>query len=503
MDSPRDLPVRMSIPRALPVRLLKSVVEKAGRWTDELDRAVFQLHNASSAEEVLDAERAVHVAIGRRADDVVGAVLQKRVRDATFVKKACAEARKLGAAAGLRMHVRGEKATVVRLLGGTEVKLQATLMLPATPKDPTMRKGRGQRGKGGAGVYPALMKLGITDQATPALKAAVAREVVASKSVTNARTSMKQHDLRLPHTTALRLTYAFGMQALAARDLALASRAAGTELAGKFVIISMDGGRVRLRGPTDEETGKYNAPWREPKVLSIYAVGEDGKRDRTVRMLIDGTMGDADAVVALLIGHLRLLGAHLARHVRLIADGGSWIWNRAEAIKKALGVGEQQWSERLDYYHAVQYLGKIVEPISALGAGGRKTWLADVKARLYDGLADEVIACINLLPKPDPEALRVVKDRVDAATAVQFFTRHAHRIGYLGSKLDQTTIGSGAVESAVRRTVNLRMKGNSIYWLEEHAEPMLHLRASLVTERWEDMVREAVSQPMWPAQEAA
>ncbi len=493
----------MRAPVGLPVRLLKSVVEKAGRWTDELDRAVVRLHHASSAESMLEAERAVHEAIGRRADDVVAAILQARVRDGAFVSGAVAEARERGAAAGLRMHVRGEKPTVVRLLGGTEVKLQTTLMLPATAKDPAERRGRGKRGKGGAGVYPALMKLGITDQATPALKAAVAREVVAAHSVKDARASMDQRDLRLEHKTALRLTYALGMQAVAARDRAMTSGRRGSELTGKVIVISLDGGRLRVRGPTDKETRAYQAPWKEPKVLTIYAVREDGKRDPDVRMLIDATMGDADAVSALLVGHLRLMGAQHAEYVRLIADGGSWIWNRAESIREAAGIAKERWSERLDYYHAVQYLTKVVEPISSLGESGRKGWLVDVKARLFEGLAGEVIACIRGLPAADPEALRVAKNRIEPATAVQFFERHAARIGYMGSQLDQTPIGSGAVESAVRRTVNLRMKGNSIFWLDEHAEPMLHMRACLVTERWEDMIRAAISEPMWPAKAAA
>ena len=238
------------------LRLRKSLVEKAGEWTDELERAVSRLHDASSPEEMLDAERAVHEAMGRRADAVVGAVLQKRVREEQFVKEAAVEARERGAAAGLNMHLRGEKDTVVRLLGGTEFKLRVKLMLPATPKDPSQRRGRGKRGKGGAGVYPALLRLGITDQATPALKAAVAREVVAASSVQSARSSLEQRDLHVEHTTALRLTYALGIAALVARDSAIPHAGSGTELAGKFVIISLDGGRVRLRGTTDAETGK-------------------------------------------------------------------------------------------------------------------------------------------------------------------------------------------------------------------------------------------------------
>lgn len=479
------------------------MVGQAGRWTDELDRAALQLHNATSPEEMLDAEVAVHEAMGRRADAVVATILRKRLEQAKFLTQACEEVRERGKAAGLRMHVRGNKPTVVRLLGGTELRLSTTLMLPATPKDPAQRGERGKRGKGGAGVYPALLKLGITDQATPALKAAVAREVVAAHSVKDARASLEQRDLRVEHKTALRLTYALGMQAIAARDRAIASPVNGDELRGKHVVISLDGGRVRLRGPTDKETGKYKAPWREPKVLTIYVVRPDGKRDPAVRVLIDATMGDADVVTALLVGHLRMMGAEDAEYVRLIADGGSWIWNRAEQIREAVGIPKERWSERLDYYHAVQYLTKLVEPISALGEKGRKTWLADVKARLFEGLASEVVACIKVLPSADPEAMRVLKDRIEPTAAVQFFTRHADRIGYMGSKLDETAIGSGAVESAVRRTVNLRMKGNSVYWLDQHAEPMLHLRACLVTERWDDMVRVAVCEPMWPTKEAA
>ena len=47
-------------------------------------------------------------------------------------------------------------------------------------------------------------------------------------------------------------------------------------------------------------------------------------------------------------------------------------------------------------------------------------------------------------------------------------------------------MGSGAIESAIRRVVNLRLKGNGITWLEENAEAMLVLRAAALTDRWEE-----------------
>ncbi len=41
-------------------------------------------------------------------------------------------------------------------------------------------------------------------------------------------------------------------------------------------------------------------------------------------------------------------------------------------------------------------------------------------------------------------------------------------------------IGSGAIESLIRQVVNLRMKGNSKFWLKPNAEIMLHLRCQWI-----------------------
>ena len=48
--------------------------------------------------------------------------------------------------------------------------------------------------------------------------------------------------------------------------------------------------------------------------------------------------------------------------------------------------------------------------------------------------------------------------------------------------------GSGAVESAIRRVVNQRIKGCGIFWRPENAERLLHLRAYLKAGRWNELV---------------
>ena len=55
-----------------------------------------------------------------------------------------------------------------------------------------------------------------------------------------------------------------------------------------------------------------------------------------------------------------------------------------------------------------------------------------------------------------------------------------------GSGTAVDPLGSGAVESAIRRVINLRLKGNGIYWREENAEAMLVLRAAALTGRWQE-----------------
>jgi hypothetical protein len=52
-------------------------------------------------------------------------------------------------------------------------------------------------------------------------------------------------------------------------------------------------------------------------------------------------------------------------------------------------------------------------------------------------------------------------------------------------------MGSGTMESAIRRVVNLRLKGTSIYWMEEHAEQMLLLRTYYKSNRWKVLENKA------------
>ena len=57
--------------------------------------------------------------------------------------------------------------------------------------------------------------------------------------------------------------------------------------------------------------------------------------------------------------------------------------------------------------------------------------------------------------------------------------------------------GSGAVESAVRGVVNLRMKGASIAWTQENAGGLLHLRAHVKSGRWNELEAAVLFKTGW------
>ena len=104
---------------------------------------------------------------------------------------------------------------------------------------------------------------------------------------------------------AMRLLYLLADRAVTLRDQQVGQAAREPlpdtgELASKRIVVSVDGGRTRIRhnakvGRRNAKTRhrRYKAPWKEPRVMSVYVLDEEGKRDRQARVFLDGTMGDA------------------------------------------------------------------------------------------------------------------------------------------------------------------------------------------------------------------
>ena len=137
-----------------------------------------------------------------------------------------------------------------------------------------------------------------------------------------------------------------------------------SSLAGRRVVVSTDGGRVRIRTSkrgkrTKKGRRRYRTDWREPKLLAIYVVDEQGKIEREFTPVLDGTLKGPDVVFRLIEFYLSELQIEEATKVLFIADGARWIWNRVGALWKRLGLKAEQCIELVDFYHVVEHLGTL------------------------------------------------------------------------------------------------------------------------------------------------
>ena len=85
--------------------------------------------------------------------------------------------------------------------------------------------------------------------------------------------------------------------------------------------------------------------------------------------------------------------------------------------------------------------------------------------------------------------LAELSDESAVLTAISYLERHGEEghLDYAKFRRRKLPLGSGAIESAVRRVINLRMKGNSIFWKEANAEAMLVLRGLVLSRRWKEV----------------
>ncbi|MCP4437164.1 MAG: hypothetical protein GY913_30580 [Proteobacteria bacterium] len=470
-------------------RLLDDAVAAfRGRLTD----AVGELRQASDALGFCDAERRVQALALALAAEMTQRALQAVSDDQTRAREALERVRERARERGIQVRSEGRRKTLVRTLSGQEVEVTTPYAIGAPRgRGPKSRK----RGAQGTGVYPVLDQLGIVGRATPALRLLIARSVSEANSVSAARELLAMGGVEIDHKAALRLTYEVTDDALRARAEAVAKLDKGNDdgpFAGRRVVAAVDGGRVQIRkrvGGRPKKGGRkrFVTEWREPKVLTLYVLGEDGRRDRKVRSVIDGTLGDADAVFELLLYHLRRMGAHKAMELTFVADAAPWIWKRAPGLRKTLGIEAERFHEVVDYFHVVQRLSEFSKS-QGWTEEYRLGWYATQKRRLKAGDIEAIEAVFRQISKRDPEELK---------KQVEYFSAHRERLRYAPFRQRGLPIGSGAVESSVRRVINLRLKGSSVSWTEEHAEGVLHLRAQAKCGRWRELEQAVLGITGW------
>lgn len=235
---------------------------------------------------------------------------------------------------------------------------------------------------------------------------------------------------------------------------------------------------------TKKNRSRYKTDWREPKLILIYVVNTDGEKDRKIPPIMDACLDGPDAIFAMLIYYLKKLGVAVADQLLFVSDGAVWIWDRINDLIAKLGIELKQCVLALDFYHAVEHLTSFATQMKWSVADIKK-WANKQRRRLLNGKLDIFIQEINQLCDGSRNDLLLREQ--------EYFNKHLPHMRYKEIKDKKLPIGSGGVESGIRRVINLRLKGPGIFWHEDMVDAMLLLRSYYKAGRWNLLENMAVN----------
>ena len=395
----------------------------------------------------------------------------------------------------------------MNLLGGVVMWITSLYCEP--------RRGAFRRDDDGvSGLHIEQVQFGFGKKVSPGLETQVSRQAALCPSLELAQAELERSGVTLDTKTVRRVAEQCGEKMLQLRADDLRQWRKGTlastgELKGKRVSVQIDGGRTKLRGdlqsaslqqesldadglPLSDVPGRskphakrtFKAEWREPKLLTIFVHDDQGRMDRKFQATIDGTFQGPDATAELVAMHLHRLGAAEAASVTFVGDGAVWIWDRIDAIVKQAKIPSSvKVYQVLDNCHAVHHVSLALAALG-MSAKDRLPLYRELRTRLRNGLWRHVVDELQRLAGGET-------DNAAFQTELNYLRKHgeAGRLSYTYFRGLGLPLGSGAIESSIRRVINLRLKGNGIFWKENHAEEMLQLRALVITNRWDSQTR--------------
>ena len=231
-------------------------------------------------------------------------------------------------------------------------------------------------------------------------------------------------------------------------------------VAGRALAVAVDGVMLPTRGGYKEARCGivYEPDWQADRSAPACAglrkeyVATTGSRESLVRE------------VAVRAARRRPVGARVAA----LGDGADWIWeNYARYLPDRVEI--------LDFYHVAERLGQVAAVLHPGDAAAAHAWR---KGREQELLAWGPGPLLRWLQGWQPETAAAQEVR---RVQLGYFENQQHRMRYPEYLRDGWPIGSGAVEGACKHLVTERFKGTGMRWNLETAEPLLRVRAALLT----------------------
>lgn len=222
--------------------------------------------------------------------------------------------------------------------------------------------------------------------------------------------------------------------------------------------VSLDGGKMHIRGEG----------WKEFKAGTVYEVVVTPEFEQETQEWVDQAHGVKMAYRAVL-GTVNEFAPALwalaverqvpqAADVSVTADGAEWIWNlTADYFPDSVQI--------VDWYHATEYLAGAAAALYPNDPAAAQRWQQERRTALYLGQTHKITEPL---------------ERAGLTTQADYFRRHTRRMQYQEFHEQGYPIGSGTVESGIKRFKH-RLSGPGMRWSRPAAERMLVLRAAVMS----------------------
>ena len=390
--------------------------------------------------------------------------------------------------AGCACRFLGYREITIRMKSGQSWKVNSPIFLRAKPKTKRSRSAKYQQG---VLRHLGLELLGIIKHISPALI-----EVCVSMSVLCPSFEVASHALRgfgitMNEHLLQNITHRFANLAKSVRVDCHADD--GWQKKGLKILICVDGGRIRERckkrgrRKSGQKRQGYTTDWFEPRLLTINQFDNEGKKIKSVSPILDGTCGSLDEFYELLKDYLLSINLKDASEIIFCADGGTGIWPRTDQLINDLELSNAK--QILDYTHAKQNMSIVKKTIAnalKLTDKANQKLSKQIRELLWNGdingIKDLVKEKLIGKRKAPKAALKKLND---------YFANH-DRFQYKTFRDEGLPTGSGTVESAIRRVINLRIKGTGLFWGREHAENMIFLRSLVLVGKLKNACRKGL-----------
>jgi hypothetical protein len=376
----------------------------------------------------------------------------------------------------------------IRLKSGRQWKILSPVFLRAKPKK---KRGRPLKRQKGALRHLGLELLGIIKRISPALiEICVSMAVlcpsfeVAANALRGLRISMNEHLLQ-------NITHLF---AKLGRNVRIECNGdAVWQKPGIKILICVDGGRIRERRSKRGKRKRglkrqgYSTDWFEPRLLTINQFDEDGKKIKSVSPILDGSCGSLDDFFELLKEYLLWINLDEASEIIFCADGGNGIWPRIDNLISELGLSNAK--RILDYTHAKQNISivkKLISDALKLSDKESRKLSKQIRELLWNGNINGIVNFVRGKLAGKRKAPKAALKKLN-----EYFGDHS-KFQYKTFRDNGLPTGSGAVESAIRRVINLRIKGTGLFWKRKHAENIIFLRSLVLTGKLKNACRKGL-----------